>query len=173
MHESKMDRESQAINVPTGSALSSLPGITSEYLGFILNHPFFYLGGLGIVCQAHGHALERDEYAVAVSLLDHSLWIIYDAWDDWWDGVDDDDILFSEEPVHPGPFRPARGIQWAQLPHREKRVLMGKVADDVQAWDFSATREMQIQHIQEWPEEDIVPVFINARVTNDGRVVAL
>ncbi|KAI9777665.1 MAG: hypothetical protein M1816_004608 [Peltula sp. TS41687] len=172
-HEGKMGGESQAINVPTGPTPSSLPGITSEYVGNILSRPFFLLGDLGIICHAHEHDFERGEYVVAVNLLDHSLWITYDAWDDWWEEADEDEINLTDEPVHPGPFRPAWRTRWAQLPHGEKRALMGKVADDLRTCDFSEMRELQVQHVQDWPEKDAVPVFINARVDNDGKVVTL
>lgn len=146
----------------------------TSYFSCVVHHPFYFLGNLFIVSQSLKQVPELGEYYVAVSLFDHSLWLIYDAWDDLWqenDYDDEDDILDDEEAVRPGPFRPAWGSSWARLPYTDGRVVIAKIGCDVRTYGFSATEDIQIEQMQGWCEEDAVPGFICAETGDGGRVV--
>ncbi len=121
-----------------------------------LNHPFFALGGVFEHCvndkqQQDGKTdgggsesshVERDyingwactDYFAAISMLDSSIWIIYNAWDELshWDLEDPAEWPNGGEDEQPlptrGRFKPEWDLHWARLarqPH-ERRRLMAK-----------------------------------------------
>ncbi|KAI9815423.1 MAG: NADPH oxidase 4 [Phylliscum demangeonii] len=86
----------------------------------------------------------REDYVVAVSLHDYSLWLIYNAWDSSYtcsedeleDGTDlDDDAYFDESAAFELEskrwFRPDYDPDWGQFPGLDGKTLMAKLADNV------------------------------------------
>ncbi|KAI9786751.1 MAG: hypothetical protein M1816_007822 [Peltula sp. TS41687] len=148
-----------------------------------LRHPFLYLGDLGRSERrppaAGQHATVTTDYVLAVSLYDLSVWMIYDAWDygddtHCVDSSDDDDEEEEEEEEEQGEvrhssFRPDVNPFWARVSGVKGSMLMAKIAEDVRSWPFEAAAELRLS--QTWIANVVVPVFLRARVSREGRVV--
>ncbi|KAI9795107.1 MAG: hypothetical protein M1816_000129 [Peltula sp. TS41687] len=149
--------------------------------------PFFYLGKLATRPEPGRRGRVRADYLVAVRVVDLSVWIIYDAWDDWWMEEMDQEYLDMAmhphhlhdeeegEPISQGPFRPLCDPTWARLPGYEGRVIIGKLANDIRTWSFDLSAGIHIVNqsggVQDDREDDVVPVVICAQKTGDGKVV--
>lgn len=144
-------------------------------LSVILLHPFYYLGRLTTVKSNDGTCEDLD-YIVIVSLCDHSIWVVYHAWDDRYSEDDDsfttedtDDTCSTEQQ---GPFRPDFDEHWAELPGLSGKTLMAKVASNIYEWRFDGHDIQELNFEQVWSRDDMVPVFVCARKTDDAKVVS-
>lgn len=138
----------------------------------VVAQPFYYLGELRLPLGSTGE-IGSANYYVAVSLLDRSLWLVYNAWTvkegdrEDYENPNDPDL----ELLPPGPFRPDWDPSWAELPGLTGRTLMAKVADDVRTWDFGANPDVEMRLEQAWTSDLVVPSFVCALISPDGKRV--
>lgn len=109
-----------------------------------------------------------------MSLYDVSVWIIYDAWDYGDDtySIDSDRVSEDEEEELHSSFKPDMNPFWASLPGLSGRTLMARIAENVYSWlseDKLGNAELCLK--QAWVADDVVPVFLRARVSRGGKVV--
>lgn len=140
-----------------------------------LRHPFLYLGDLGRSERRQGGQDAATDYVLAVSLYDLSVWMIYDAWDYGDDTycIDSDDEDGNEEEedgeVRHSSFRPDVNPSWARVPGVKGNTLMARIAESVHSWPFEGAAELRLS--QAWIANDVVPVFLRACVSQEGKVV--
>lgn len=103
--------------------------------------------------------------------------MIYDAWDygdDTYCIDSDDEDRYQEEndgEVAHSSFRPDVNPFWASLPGVNGRTLMARIAESVHSWPFEEGEELCLS--QTWIANDVVPVFLRARLSREGKVVHL
>ena len=111
---------------------------------------------------------DSTDYVVAVSMLDSSVWIIYEAWDKkvWSDEMQ---MTTRYEPrkswldttSSKGHFQPERDRNWGCLRGcDERRLLTAKIADDVKSWAALGSFDGPIRLRRGSMEDGSVPVFV-------------
>lgn len=110
-----------------------------------------------------------------MSLYDLSVWMIYDAWDyrdDTYCIDSDDEDGYDEEndgEERHSSFRPDVNPSWASLPGVNGKTLMARIAESVHSWPFEGSAELCLN--QAWVADDVVPVFLRAHMSREGKVV--
>lgn len=146
-------------------------------LELVLSQPFYCLGEL-VTTASH----PLGNYLIAVSLHDHSMWLVYNAWDPLyavteddlegatgWDSDDYCDDSAAIELERQKWFRPDYDSCWAKFPGLTTgRTLMAKLADNVHTWQFDHSAELRMDPV--WTDNDVVPAFVCARLTTDGYI---
>ncbi|KAI9793443.1 MAG: hypothetical protein M1816_000337 [Peltula sp. TS41687] len=181
---SKKERWSEAPGI--SGMLTTLATNQDITLKLCISQPFYYLGELVTTIRPDYEERRPNNYIVAVSLYDLSVWLIYNAWDYWY-AVDEDDLedgirwdndaYLDQSPVidleRQKCFRPDRDSLWARFPGLPGRTLMVKIADNVHSWHFNdpAGPELRMDPIWTCHDGDVVPAFICARLTSDGYVI--
>jgi hypothetical protein len=143
-----------------GAISPPLVSSSTRTMADYLSHPFFAIGTVYGYCadgkqqqdgERNGDSAESShviricidgwectDYFAAISMLDRSIWIIYNAWDaDYWELMDPAEWLDGGDDEQPLPTRGRFKPEWdphrarlARQPH-ERRRLMAKVVDDV------------------------------------------
>jgi hypothetical protein len=114
-------------------------------LACYLDHPFFYLGAV-YAKQCDASLPEKPKnvpwhHVVVVSMLNKSVWLLYDAWEH----ATDDDLPLDawdddSDPDNPRPdhhrFRPDYDPHWGRLgsDERKPRCVMAKIARYIRDW---------------------------------------
>ncbi|KAI9684174.1 MAG: hypothetical protein M1829_003444 [Trizodia sp. TS-e1964] len=127
----------------------------------------FYLLGRMAICIKDSRSQLLD-YHVLVSLIDHSVWIQYCAWDSRFifDNSGPEDEWGEREPC--SPFKPDDDPDWARLHGMGPRVLMAMIAKDVRTWSFSEKR-LALSEI--WSDDLVVPAISFAAINSLGAVI--
>lgn len=155
--------------------------VQARVLRDVLSCPFYYLGKLS---QTVSPELRASNYIVAVSLYDNSLWLIYNAWNYEYQVTEDDlegevgwddDAYLDQAPIQEIErekcFRPTSDPLWASFPGLPARTLMIRLANDVSTWHFDEPDGPELLMDPLWFGDDVVPVFICARLTSNGQIV--
>ncbi|KAI9651879.1 MAG: hypothetical protein M1829_002123 [Trizodia sp. TS-e1964] len=128
-------------------------------LAGVISGAFYLLGRLGV--SRRETWCQRLDYHVLVSLVDHSVWIQYCAWDRRFEEGEPWPEDEWDQKLPGSPFKPDNGPDWARLPGFQSRILMARVAKNVRTWQFS-NEDVAISDSEIWTDDRAVPAISGA-----------